>query len=217
MRRALIPKIFKNNKGVAAIEFGLILPILVVLFVGLAEISWYALSLQKQDKATSDMADLITQNKQATLQLLNGYADAIDQIMDPFDLNGTVIVSSVAAISRADADAVDLALAAPSARDARAPIKVLKGCRRGCVVWQWKRGPDTSTIGATGGEAQLPGGYGIQDATHNVLVVETVRRHTTLTNFADPFVQRMLSPVRRIVLLKPREQTNDGDMTTPPT
>jgi Flp pilus assembly protein TadG len=216
MNRVLNPNILKNNNGVAAIEFALILPILVVLFVGLAEISWYAHSIQKQDKATNDMADLITQNKQATLQLLNSYADAIDQILDPFDLNGTVIVSSVAAISIADADAVYAAN--ETIADATAsPSRPLKGCRRGCVVWQWKRGPDGSTIGVTGGEASLPGGYRIQDATQNVLIVETVRRHTTLTNFADPFVQSMLLPVRRLVLLKPREQSNDGDMTTPPT
>jgi Flp pilus assembly protein TadG len=56
-----------NQQGVAAIEFALILPILILLLFGTTEMTRYLLTMQKVEKAAYVMTDSLGQFRSATL------------------------------------------------------------------------------------------------------------------------------------------------------
>ncbi len=63
-----------NNKGVAAIEFAIVLPLLLFLVISVVEISRYILTNQKIDKVSAQMADIISQTQEPTSLDANGAA-----------------------------------------------------------------------------------------------------------------------------------------------
>jgi hypothetical protein len=139
--------------GVALIEFALVLPLLILLFVGATEVTRFAILHQKLDKAASAMADYVTQGKEVASPDLDVFSQALQQIVNPFSFNGTVIFTSV--LLNAD-------VANPPCPASPAP----------CIMWQGKRlGSDASLIGAAGGAASLPAGFTMQNG-QNIIVTE---------------------------------------------
>jgi Flp pilus assembly protein TadG len=88
----------RNDRGVAAIEFALILPILALLLLGCFEVPKLVLLYQKIARTSSGVADLVAQadNPLTTNQMTDIFI-AAQNMMQPYDLltNGEVIVSSV--------------------------------------------------------------------------------------------------------------------------
>lgn len=75
----------RDNKGVAAVEFALIVPILMLLFVGTLEISMAVSVDRKISRVSSTVADLITQESIYTMADLNKITDVAQRIMYPYD------------------------------------------------------------------------------------------------------------------------------------
>ena len=75
---------FKDNRGVAAVEFALIVPILLLLFVGTLEISLAVAVDRKISRISSSVADLITQEDNYTKDDLNKISDIAARIMYPY-------------------------------------------------------------------------------------------------------------------------------------
>lgn len=77
-----------EQKGVAAVEFALIVPILFILFLGVIEVSNLLIADAKARTATSSISDLITQDTDGviTSDELKVIAFASKQIMAPLQL-----------------------------------------------------------------------------------------------------------------------------------
>jgi TadE-like protein len=92
-----IRKLLRNERGVAAIEFAFTAPPLMLLFVGLVEVSMKLWSTQKAEKLAVTISDVVAQAQTVTVVGLEDIVNATDDIMEPFDFgnNGKLIISSV--------------------------------------------------------------------------------------------------------------------------
>ncbi|MEM7214047.1 MAG: TadE/TadG family type IV pilus assembly protein [Pseudomonadota bacterium] len=86
----------KDKKGVAAVEFALIVPILLLLFIGTLEISLAVAVDRKVSRISSSVADLITQGDSYNKAGLDQLTDIATRIMLPY---GDVVQISVVAIN----------------------------------------------------------------------------------------------------------------------
>jgi Flp pilus assembly protein TadG len=89
---------FKHSQaGAAFVEFALSLPVLLVLLMGVVEITRYILIVQKVEKAAMIVSDVSAQGSTISTTDLNNIVTAASQVMQPygFGANGFVIVSSV--------------------------------------------------------------------------------------------------------------------------
>lgn len=138
-----IKKLFRNQDGVSMLEFGLTLPVLMIILVGGLEITRLILFHQKIDNATSRVADLITQMDVENIPCtgvggLQWMRDSMmTAAMSPYswDEDGQLIVS-----------AVEAEYADPNNPDNSIPTEQR-------VKWQWASGSNVSNIGSEGGLA----------------------------------------------------------------
>lgn len=84
-------------EGVAMIEFALILPILVTLFVGGAELTRYIMAHQKVERAAGSLSGFVSQMNNPEEDLnLDQFSATFAQLLAPLDpANGGVIISGV--------------------------------------------------------------------------------------------------------------------------
>jgi Flp pilus assembly protein TadG len=93
---AQLCRFHRNERGIALIEFALILPILVLIFYGTIELTRYIQMIQKMDNATSTLTDLVNRNLNLTNQSLANIADTAPAMLQPFDSAGVgVIVTAI--------------------------------------------------------------------------------------------------------------------------
>lgn len=142
----------RDRRGVSAVEFALVAPVLLLLSLGTVEVARFALLALKLQHAATTMADLATREEELTTATLDGLFAAAGHITAPFDLvgNGVVIVSGV---TGADGD-------------------------EPTVAWQ-RRGGElqaSSGIGAVGGAADLPADLVLDDG-ETVVAAEVVFLH----------------------------------------
>jgi Flp pilus assembly protein TadG len=93
-----IRRFLQEERAVAAAEFALLLPILITILMGCFEASRYILLRQKLDRASSSVADLVSQATGGiSSTMLTDIFVAADKQTEPFDLagSGRVIVTSV--------------------------------------------------------------------------------------------------------------------------
>lgn len=75
----------RDAGGIAAVEFGYVVPIILVMFVGMVEAS-RAVSMDRRFAlVTSMVADLVAREEKMTSADLNAVYNIVDQIMSPFD------------------------------------------------------------------------------------------------------------------------------------
>ncbi len=178
-----------GNAGVAMIEFAIILPLLLIMLVGLVELTNFILLNQKLDKLASSMADFTTQGTTVSPATLNGFGLAVPQIMKPYTFNGTVIFSSVASVTV-------LTL----------PIPVCPVINVPCISWQYKiLGSDASHIGIAHGPATLPSNYPVQP-NQNVIVAEAFLQYSPILSSSGNFLP-FFKPqtLYKISVFKPRQ------------
>jgi Flp pilus assembly protein TadG len=144
-----IRRFWKEESGVAAIEFGLTISILIVILMGCFEAGRYILLNQKLDRTSTSVVDLIAQADNVTAGVLSDTYAAADEQTRPFDLagHGRVVVSSVYK---------------PDTSSAK-------------VQWQCAGGGSytsaASSIGSEGGDAAMPTTFSV-DVGENIVVAE---------------------------------------------
>jgi Flp pilus assembly protein TadG len=141
-------KFYRDDRGFAAGEFAMWLPILLLIILGCFEATRYVLIHQKLDRAAAQAADLVGQSDGMTVTQLNAIYDAAVEQMKPYDLDaqGRIIISSVV-------------------RPA--------GETNARVAWQRSHGPSigNSAIGNEGADADLPSNFALVES-EDVVVAE---------------------------------------------
>lgn len=170
----------RDERGVSALEFALVLPLLVLLSAGTIEVSRLVLLTQKLQSAAFTLADLtarIDGDDGSRSETLGNVFLAIDQVVQPFDFGtgGRAIVTSIASPT---------ADAAPS------------------VAWQCAGSGGlaaTSAIGAPAQAAALPAGLDIRKG-------ETIVAAEVYFEFRPLFGIGLLPErrIRRVAYFKPR-------------
>lgn len=147
--------ILKNTKGVAAIEFALALPLLVLLVFGSVEVTRYVLIAQKLDRISGTLSDVVSQSETITTAQLNQIIAATGQLMLPynFSADGYAIISSV------------------TKTGTNAPV----------VNWQYKSTgtAQASHVGISGGTATMPSNFTMVDKD-TVIITEIFYNYTPL-------------------------------------
>ncbi len=81
----------RDQQGVGAIEFAIIFPVLVMLYLGAFEIT-IGLSVSKRTaRAAGSIADIITQQQSVTKSSLTDIAKAAPAIYSPYDSSGMLV------------------------------------------------------------------------------------------------------------------------------
>lgn len=88
-------KFRKDKRGVAAIEFAYIAPILIVLWLGTIELSLALTIDRKVSRIASTVADLLTQIDVINEQGVSDILKVSKGIMFPYDADPTIIVSGL--------------------------------------------------------------------------------------------------------------------------
>ena len=120
-------KFYRERKGVAALEFAIIAPILILLFIGTLEISLAVSVDRKVSRISSSVADLITQSQEFNADGLDAIMDISNQIMFPYsdvvdisvigveiDENQVATVAWARALNNGDTPAVGSPVTVPS-------------------------------------------------------------------------------------------------------
>lgn len=177
MKRRL-RNLWKNDRGVAAVEAALLLPVLLTTFIGCTEVTFKIWSTQKAEKLAVTIADVVTQSKTVSAEGLEQIVSASDRIMEPFTFNtsnGEIFISS---------------------------IYVPQDETVAKVNWQCKvEGAieSASKLGETGDDAVLPDGLVLAERD-NVIVAEIFFKYTPIM----PGLMFDETVVYRRALFKPR-------------
>jgi Flp pilus assembly protein TadG len=165
------------RRGMIAIEFAAMMPVLALLVVGVFEVTRYMIAIQKVDRIAVAMADYVSQSQTITQNELNDLFSAVSNISSPVSFeSGTVFVSSIYKSSDAT----------PST-----------------IVWQ-RQGAGalvaTSAVGVQGGTATLPGGITLA-ALEGMIVAEA------MMDYEPVFFHSFVEPVRisRTAFYRPRK------------
>lgn len=88
----------RDRRGVSAIEFALVLPVMIVIYFGTNEISDMLMVDRKATTLASTAADLVAQDTEITDAEIADVFAATEAVMQPFDTSSvTIVISSVAA------------------------------------------------------------------------------------------------------------------------
>jgi len=92
-----IGRLRRSERGGVLIEAAFTIPIAIVLLLAGFEIARLTLLHQKLDRAATAMADLVSQSDDITTTQLTDMFNAVQHIMEPFDItaSGIVVVSSI--------------------------------------------------------------------------------------------------------------------------
>lgn len=85
-----------NQQGLALVEFALIVPLFATLLLGAIEIPRYLHIHQKLDKATFQLADVVSQSMTITEPTLDRLSQSVELLMQPypFATRGKIIIAS---------------------------------------------------------------------------------------------------------------------------
>ncbi len=178
--RHLIRRLLGDRRGIAASEFALILPILVLFSAGTIEYSRLILLTQKLQSGSFILADLAARDRTLSEEQLENIFLAIDQIIQPFDF----------------------------AADGRAFVTSVGVNNANSVVVNWQRNGQgalvaTSEVGSAGGPANLPDDLDIAKG-ETVIAAEVFYSFTPL--FGIGLSPRV---IHRVSYYKPRLGTLD--------
>ncbi|HXF53736.1 MAG TPA: TadE/TadG family type IV pilus assembly protein [Hyphomicrobiaceae bacterium] len=84
MVRSIRVLLFRKD-GVAAIEFAMVAPLMLLLFVGSVEFSQALTVDRRVSQIASSTADLVAREKSITTADMEGIMDIIDHLMSPYD------------------------------------------------------------------------------------------------------------------------------------
>lgn len=103
LRRGRLSAFAKATSGLAALEFALILPVMVLLYLGGFEVTEAFMINRKVTHATSALGDLVAQAESISDTEMSNIFDAVEAVLNPYPAEeGYMIVSGV----RVDSDGV---------------------------------------------------------------------------------------------------------------
>ena len=91
-----------DRSGVVAIEFALILPIMLIIFFGSYEAANLVLAYMKVEDAAETAADLVAQATIATTWQstdFTGFTNAVEQVLSPLPTSGTQLKIAYASVT----------------------------------------------------------------------------------------------------------------------
>lgn len=102
--RAFLRRLGRDPSGMSAVEFGLMIPIFLVLGAGMIDFSRLILISQKLQSGTFIVADLAARDKTLSEAQVDDIFLALGNIVEPFDLTtrGTAHVTSVVGVAGSD-------------------------------------------------------------------------------------------------------------------
>lgn len=102
---ACVDRFAAEVRGVAAVEFAFIAPIMLLLFVGTIELSAGVSVNRKLSRLSSTISDLVTQSQQLTCNDIEKIMDVSAKVMYPYDENQvTIIVTGIDIDAGGDAE-----------------------------------------------------------------------------------------------------------------
>lgn len=94
----LVRNFKKSDAGVAAVEFALIIPVMLTTFFGVSEIANYILAARKVSNVASSAADLVAQDTVIATSEINDIMTSLNVVLRPFNSSSaTIRISSVVA------------------------------------------------------------------------------------------------------------------------
>lgn len=88
-------RLLRCRRGIAASEFALILPLMVLVLAGTVELGNALLLDRKVSRAAHIAADLVAQSRQITTGELTDIFDAVEEILQPFPAGMAITLTSV--------------------------------------------------------------------------------------------------------------------------
>ena len=85
----------RDNEGVAAIEFAIIAPLLILLFFGTMEVSTAVAVNRKVSRVSSTIADLVTQSQELSADDVDDIMRSAAFVMEPYDHAVEIVVSQI--------------------------------------------------------------------------------------------------------------------------
>lgn len=94
--KPILTRFFRNDDGLAAIEFAIILPVMLLLSLGAIELTDALAARRKVTLASSALSDLIAQQREIDGTYADNAFAAVTMVMEPFSSEGlTSVVSSI--------------------------------------------------------------------------------------------------------------------------
>lgn len=184
---SLLNRFRQSQRGIAATEFALAAPMLIMLCLGSYEFARNTIFQLKLEKVAFTVADIVSQQESITNAQISDTLNAASQIMQPFTFDnlGIIYVSSAYRAT---------------------------GSANTNVIWQRSGGGtavDSSQVGSAGITATLPNGLTLNQG-NNVIVVEVYYHYEPV--FRLGFLPATMTMYKTTVF-KPRL----GALTTNPT
>lgn len=99
----MLKRLFRDKRGVSAVEFALVAPIMILLYFGLAELTMAMMAERRASHTASAIADLVAQTPQINQTEMDAIFMIGDAILKPFPT--TTLKMRVTSV-RADANSV---------------------------------------------------------------------------------------------------------------
>lgn len=96
-KTSFLRNFIQDTRGTAGIEFAVMIPMILTLFLGVIEISNFIMVNERTEKVAHAIADYVAQEETITTAQLNTIMDSAAEIMSPFEFGdrGHVIITSV--------------------------------------------------------------------------------------------------------------------------
>ncbi len=157
-------RFWRDQRAVAAIEFALIAPLLILLIAGTIELTRYVLANQKIDKSANSLSDYVSQLQYPNRVNMDQLFETFSILMEPFETDQTSFIVSVVHHQETGRNAAD---------DNDDPVYVQFQQRRGGLAAPSKVGGRGSV--AAGAIPELD----VQVGEH-IVVVEVFYRHRNI-------------------------------------
>ena len=95
----LVRRFAVERRGVSAVEFALILPLMLVIYAGCGEVTTALIVDRKVSRAASTISDLVAQQSSVSAAAMNGIFDATTAILEPYDVSVAKVVLVVVDIT----------------------------------------------------------------------------------------------------------------------
>lgn len=84
-RFSRVGRLHRDVSGVAAVEFAMVVPLMVVMFIGTVEFSQAITVDRRVSQVATSTADLIARTKSMTATDMDGVMQVVEQIVKPYD------------------------------------------------------------------------------------------------------------------------------------